>query len=314
MQQQQQQQMQQQRAMEQMQQMQQQGEAEEEDQTPPPPPKKPEDSKFTKVDIGADGTAVVRMCRAPVNSFNLEFFTELADWFMWLSTDESACKAVVLTSDIATVFSAGIDITELHEPQVERFERFWMSFQEIWLILNSYPKPVIAAVNGNSPAGGCILSICCDYRVMARASLKDPANPKPYRIGLNETKLGIIAPPWVMKTLAYTIGERKAEKMLQLGETPTADEALALGLVDRVVDEADVLEVALKEAAKFAAIPAEARWMSKDMMRRDLMQFFPSEQERLYDAQFFTSLVQNPEVAANVGNYLARLSGGKKKQ
>jgi 3,2-trans-enoyl-CoA isomerase len=286
----------------------------EEDATPPPPPTKPENSQFVKVEQRPDGAAVMRMARAPVNSLNLEMFTELADWFMWLSTEESGCKSVVLTSDIATVFSAGLDINELHKPEQERFEKFWMSFQEIWLIINSFPKPVIAGINGNSPAGGCVIALCCDYRVMARASLKDPANPKAYRIGLNETKLGIIAPPWVMKSLAYVVGERKAEKMLQLGETPTADEALAMGLIDRVVEEGELLEAAAQEAAKFAAIPGEARWMSKDMMRRELMQFFPSEQERIYDMEFFSSLVQNPEVVDNVGKYLARLAGGKKKQ
>lgn len=284
-------------------------EEEEEDMAPPT---KPENSKWTKVDQRADGVAVLKMARAPVNSLNLEMFEELIAWYMWLSTEESGCKAIVLTSELSTVFSAGLDINELNKPEPERFQQFWFAFQEIWLIMNTFPKPIIASINGNSPAGGCVLSLCCDYRIMARASLKDPANPKPYRIGLNETKLGIVAPPWVMRSLAYVVGDRKAERMLQLGETPTADEALAIGLVDKVVEETEIQEAALQEAAKFVAIPNMARMLSKDLSRQHLTSFFREEEARQYDGEFFANLVQNPEVAENVSKYLARLGGGKK--
>lgn len=283
----------------------------EEDATPPPPPTKPETSKYVKVDQRPDGVALLKMSRAPVNSLNLDMFQELIDWMMWLSTEESGAKSVVLTSELNTVFSAGLDINELHKPDPERFQEFWYSFQEIWMILNTFPKPVIAGINGNSPAGGCVLALACDYRVMARASMKDPANPKAYRIGLNETKLGIVAPPWVMRSLSYAIGERKAERMLQLGETPTAEEALTIGLVDRVVEENEIVDAAVHEALRFSAIPAEARWLTKDLSRQALTGFFSTPDARKYDGEFFANMIQNPEVVDNIGKYLARL-GGKK--
>jgi 3,2-trans-enoyl-CoA isomerase len=295
-----------------MQQQQQQGGAppqgeDAEDQQPPPPPTKPDTMNFVTVDVTAAGVATIAMSRAPVNSLNLDFFEELNQWLMWLSYDD-ACKSVILTSALSMVFSAGLDITELQNPQPERFEKFWTAFQEVWMILNSYPKPIVAAINGNAPAAGCILAMCADFRIMAKAPAAHPE--KLYRIGLNETKLGLIAPPWVMNQLTYIVGSRKAEKMLQLGETPTADEALAMGLVDQVVAEADVLTAAAKCAEGLSKVSNEARWMSKDMMRRDLMQFFANEEERRYDTNFFAQLLTNPEVQDNIGKYLARL--GKK--
>lgn len=281
-------------------------------QEPPQPPKKPEGTpKFLTVETSDKGITTIMLNRGPVNSLSLEVLSELNDWLMWLSyTDET--KGLVLSSKLSMVFSAGLDINELHKPKEDRFKQFWSCFQETWTVLNSYPKPIVAAINGNSPAGGCILAISCDLRVMARSPAGQPT--KPYRIGLNESKIGMIAPPWVMNTFSYVLGSRKAERLLQLGETPTADEALAIGLVDIVVEEGQVLEVATKELEKFIAIPESARWMTRDMMRRDLVQFMSTEEERNYDVEFFWNMLQNPDVQGNIGKYLERLSGGKKKQ
>ena len=280
-----------------------------EQEAPPPPTRPPGEPKFFKSDLNQNGVLTLKMSRAPVNSLSLDMFEEINTWLLWYGYDETV-KAIVLTSDIPMVFSAGLDITELHDPKVERFTEFWRNFQEIWMILNTFPKPVIAAINGNSPAGGCVLSICCDYRVMARAPASAP--DRLYRIGLNETKLGIVAPPWVMSSYSYILGTRKAERMLQLGETPTADEALALGLVDAVVSEEECIATAVKEAEKLLKIPSEARWMSKDMMRRELFRFMGTDEERQYDTEFFTKMIKTPEVVQSIGNYLSRL-GSKKK-
>lgn len=308
--QQQQQMMQQQQQMAQRQQQQQQFEAPEEE-APPAPPKKPQgEPKFLTMSTDEKGILTLRMKRAPVNSMSLEFFRELNEWLLWLGSDE-ATKAIVITSALPHVYSAGLDITELHKPEPQRFAEFWTQFQENWMMLNTFPKPLIAAINGNSPAGGCILALGCDFRVMVRAPADRP--DVPYRIGLNETKLGLIAPPWVMASFSYTIGQRKAERMLQLGETPTADEALAIGLVDEVV-EANELEAAAQRAAeRFVAVPAEARWMSKDVMRRELFQHMSTQEERQYDTEFFGQMIQNPDIVKNIGAYLERLQKSKKK-
>ncbi|KAG8347757.1 putative Enoyl CoA hydratase isomerase [Trypanosoma vivax] len=277
------------------------------------PPKKPlEPPKLLKIDTNARGITVIELSRAPVNSLNMELFEEFNSWMLWLGSDE-ACRSVILTSSIPTVFSAGVDMNEMYNPQPERLRSFWKAFQEAWLILNSFPKPIIAGISGNSPAGGCTLALGCDSRVMARHPVGKP--DRPYRIGLNETKLGIAAPPWVIPAYAYIVGSRNAERMLQLGETPTADEALRIGLVDVVVEDEQLLrDAAVKEAERFMAVPQQARWMSRDMLRREFLQFIATEEDREYDTQFFVELMMNPEVQKGLDSYIARLKGktGKK--
>ncbi|KAL7698276.1 3 2-trans-enoyl-CoA isomerase mitochondrial precursor [Lotmaria passim] len=278
------------------------------------PPQKPtEVPKFVKIHTNEKGITNVQMARGPVNSLSLEFFQELNQWMLWLGSNEET-KAVIVSSAIPTVFSAGLDLAEVHNPKPERLTAFWQGFQEMWLIFNSFPKPIIAAITGNSPAGGCIIAMGCDYRVMARGPKDNTSANRLYRIGLNEAKLGLVAPPWTMPAYAYLLGSRQAEKMLQLGETPVADEAQKLGLVDEVVvDEEQAMEAAYQQAERFLAVPQQSRWMARDMMRREYLQMLASDEERNYDTEFFTQFVQSPEVQKNLGNYLDRLKSRTRK-
>ncbi|KPI87163.1 putative 3 2-trans-enoyl-CoA isomerase mitochondrial precursor [Leptomonas seymouri] len=278
------------------------------------PPQKPtEVPKFLKINTNEKGVTNIQLARGPVNSLSLEFFQELNQWMLWLGSNDET-KAVIVSSAIPTVFSAGLDLAEVHNPNAERLAAFWQSFQEMWLIFNSFPKPIIAAVTGNSPAGGCIIAMGCDYRVMARGPKDNTNNNRLYRIGLNETKLGLVAPPWTMPAYAYLLGSRQAERMLQLGETPTAEEAQKLGLVDEVApDDERAIEVAYQQAERFLAVPQQSRWMARDMMRREYLQMLASDEERNYDTEFFTQFVQSSEVQKNLGNYLDRLKSRTRK-
>ncbi|EPY19287.1 3,2-trans-enoyl-CoA isomerase, mitochondrial [Strigomonas culicis] len=278
------------------------------------PPQKPsQEPQFLKLSTNEKGVTTVKLARAPVNSFNLEFFQELNQWLLWMGSNEET-KAIVFTSAIPTVFSAGLDLSEVHNPQQQRLTLFWQSFQELWLILNSFPKPLVAAITGNSPAAGCILAMGCDYRVMARGPKGNSDARRQYRIGLNETKLGITAPAWTMPAYAYLLGSRQAERLLQLGETPVADEAQKLGLVDLVVeDEEKALEAAYQMVDRFLLIPQNSRWMSRDMMRREYLQMLASDEDRNYDTEFTTQMLASPEVQQNLNTYMERLKSRTRK-
>jgi len=284
-----------------------------EQQQPPEPPKRPEEQKLVSIEENVDGTGitVIKMKNKPVNSLSIELLSEINSWMLWLGAADGV-KGVVLSSELPLVFSAGLDLKEFVDAKPDTFKVYWRTFQETYLILHTFPRPLVAAINGNSPAGGCILSLCCDHRIMA----KHPAGKedKPYRIGLNETKLGLVAPPWCMQSLAYVMGQRKAERMLCLGETPTAVEAETLGLVDLTCDEAEVLPNAIKEAAKMATVNEEARWMTKDMMRRPLVELFASPEDREYDADFFASLATAEPVQQSLKAYVAKLGGAGAKK
>eukprot|EP00796_Vickermania_ingenoplastis_P001654 gene1654-1022_t len=287
-----------------------------EDFTPPQKPSEP--PKFLTISQNDKGIYTVCFARPPVNSLHLELLQEFNQWMLWLGSTEEI-KGIILSSAIPTVFSAGLDLQELHRPQPERLTAFWNAFQETWIILNSFPKPIIAAITGNSPSAGCTIAMGCDYRVMARGP-RAPAGGgavppnRLFRIGLNECKLGLVAPAWVMPAYAYILGSRQAERMLQLGETPTADDALKLGLVDLVVEsEEKVMEAAMRAAERFVAIPQPSRWMARDMMRREYLQVLASEDDRGYDTEFVAQLISSPEVQGSLEAYLERFKNMTRK-
>lgn len=104
-----------------------------------------------------------------------------------------------------TVFSSGLDIFEMYKPDPKRARDFWRTLQDCWLKLYGSPFPTAAAINGHAPAGGCLFSISCEYRVML---------PN-FTIGLNETKLGIVAPTWFQASMRNTISLRDAGKLFK---------------------------------------------------------------------------------------------------
>jgi hypothetical protein len=123
--------------------------------------------------------AILRLNRAPVNSLNLDFLTQLniqLDKF----EQSNDINGVILTSQIANIFSAGLDILEMYQIKADRGRQFWSTLQEFWIKLYGSSKIYIAAINGHSPAGGCLAAMSCDYRIMVKG---------PYKIGLNETQL-----------------------------------------------------------------------------------------------------------------------------
>ena len=125
------------------------------------------------------GYLILRLNKGPVNSLNLEFLTALTIQLDKIEQD-TAVKGVILTSNCPNIFSAGLDILEMYNSQPERIRQFWSALQDFWMKLYGSSKIFVAAINGHAPAGGCLMSISCDYRVMATG---------PYRIGLNETLL-----------------------------------------------------------------------------------------------------------------------------
>ncbi|XP_060757088.1 arginine/serine-rich coiled-coil protein 2-like isoform X3 [Neoarius graeffei] len=155
-------------------------------------------SSSSKINVDLDsstGIAVVKFQNPPVNSMSLDFLTEFSISLEKLELDKS-CRGVIFTSAQPKVFSAGLDILEMYGKNPEHYAEFWKSVQDMWLKLYGYRKITIAAINGSSPAGGCLLSLSCDYRIMA-------ADPH-YRIGLNETQLGIVAPFWCVSGYAVS--------------------------------------------------------------------------------------------------------------
>lgn len=240
------------------------------------------------------GYSILNMKRAPVNSFNLEFIGELIGALDEIERNPSS-RGLVLTSPLK-VFSAGLDITEMHNPTQDRLHEFWGAFQELNLRLHSSPLATIAAINGPSPAGGCALALQCDYRIMADGRSM---------IGLNETLLGLTAPLWLCRAFAQVIGHRQAELHLSLGTLLPPQHALDIGLVDALVPAADLMSSADVEMKKWLAIPELGRTRTKALLRKEYIDDFVSKREE--DMQMFTAAVNDPNLQALLTKYLMAL-------
>ncbi|XP_006100978.1 enoyl-CoA delta isomerase 1, mitochondrial [Myotis lucifugus] len=248
----------------------------------------------------AAGIAVMKFKNPPVNSLSLELLTELVISLEKLENDKTF-RGVILTSDSPGVFSAGLDLREMCGRNPAHYAEYWKAVQELWLRLYLSNMVLIAAINGASPAGGCLISLSCDYRVLAD-------NPR-YAIGLNETLLGIVAPFWFKDTLVNTIGHRAAERALQLGLLFPPAEALQVGIVDKVVPEDQVQSTALSVMGKWLAIPDHARQLTKNMMRKPTVDRLVKQRDA--DIKNFVSFVSRDAIQKSLQIYLEKLKQRK---
>ncbi|XP_062264519.1 enoyl-CoA delta isomerase 1, mitochondrial [Platichthys flesus] len=250
-----------------------------------------------KVDFDqSTGVAIMQMQSPPVNSLSLDFLTELCISVEKLEMDKS-CRGLIITSSQPKVFSAGLDIMEMYGKSPERCGEFWKAVQEMWLKIYGSNMVTIAAINGSSPAGGCLMALTCDYRIMAD-------NPR-YSIGLNETQLGIVAPFWFKDTMTNTVGHRTTEMALELGLLYSSSEALKIGLVDQLVPEDQVLTTATETMTKWLAIPDHARQLSKSMMRKPTIDKLTSNRE--VDINNFVSFITKDSIQKSLRMYLEML-------
>ncbi|XP_059616498.1 enoyl-CoA delta isomerase 1, mitochondrial-like [Phlebotomus argentipes] len=242
------------------------------------------------------GIAVVTMNRPPVNSLNLDLLRELSSALDDVEKNKSA--GLILSSSSDTVFCAGLDIMEMYKPDPERLKDFWTAVQDVWLKLFGSPFPTAAAINGHAPAGGCLLAMCCEYRVM---------RPN-FTIGLNETQLGIVAPSWFMDTMLNILPRREAEMALTMGKMFSTEKALEIGLVDQVVDTKEETIAKCTEFIQlFAKVPKVARSITKQAFRSQALGSLDREQ----DLQLFLYSVQQPQVQKGLGLYIESLKKRK---
>ncbi|XP_017780308.1 PREDICTED: enoyl-CoA delta isomerase 1, mitochondrial-like [Nicrophorus vespilloides] len=241
-----------------------------------------------------NGVATVTMQRMPVNSLNYDLLSQLVDAIDDLENNKT--RGMILTSASNTVFSAGLDIMEMYKPQEEKCKKFWTTLQDTWLKLYGSSFPTAAAINGHSPAGGCLLSMCCEYRVMVNN----------FTIGLNETQLGIVAPKWFIASMQNTMSKRDAEIALTSGRLFTTEEALKVGLVDEIAsDKEDALAKAEKFFARFAKVNPLARQLTKASLRGEDLQDLLDNKET--DVDLFWFSVSQPMVQKSLDKYIEAL-------
>ena len=194
-----------------------------------------------------------------LNALNGEMLTELRDRLRQLATDSDA-RVVVLTGAGDKAFAAGADIKEMvHMGVLE--SHAWASLgHECGRLLESMPKPTIAAVNGFAVGGGCELALACDIRYASENA----------KFGQPEVNLAVI-PGWGgTQRLARAIGAGLAKDLILTGRTIDAAEALRIGLVSAVHPREQLLERSLETASALAKKSPVALSAAKDAANRAL--------------------------------------------
>jgi enoyl-CoA hydratase/carnithine racemase len=195
-----------------------------------------------------DGVAVIRLDHPKANALSMELLSSLEEAARSMIEDPPGS---VIVWGGERIFAAGADIAEFGGPAEAR--KVGGHFRAALDAVAAIPRATIAAVHGYALGGGCELALACDFRVAADTA----------RFGQPEILLGIIPGGGGTQRLARLVGAARAKDLILTGRQVAASEALAMGLVDRVVDAAVVFDTALAWAASLAAGPVVAHGLAK---------------------------------------------------
>ncbi len=203
-----------------------------------------------------DGIAVLTLARPPVNALDAELCTAVAEGLRGPRAD--GVRAVVLTG-AGRAFSAGVDLRSVVDGGAEYPRRLLPALTDMFRTAFTLRVPLVAAVNGHAIAGGCVLAACADVVLMSAG-----------RIGLPEVRVGVPFPRSAVEVVRHAVGDRGAGRLILGGDTMSADDAVAVGLVERVVAADDLQAAALAAAAELAdRMPADTFAHTKAQLRRD---------------------------------------------
>jgi enoyl-CoA hydratase/carnithine racemase len=205
-----------------------------------------------------DATLELRLARPPVNALNPALVDALRNAVV--EAPAKGARAIVISGSPG-LFSAGLDVPALLALDRPGMLAFWNAFNALLGAIGRCPVPTVAAISGHSPAGGAVLSLYCDYRVMARGA---------YRIGLNEVQVGLAVPAGIQFALRRLVGAHRAERLMVAGAMIDAETAERVGFVDELVDVDHVTARALEWCRQHLALPPEAMAETRRLARADL--------------------------------------------
>ena len=206
----------------------------------------------------ADGIGTIRLDRPPVNALNDQMRDELAAAARAAAADGSIRAVIVYGGE--KVFAAGADIKDMAEADYPAMADRSARLQATLSLVAAIPKPVVAAITGYALGGGLELALAADFRVAGESA----------RVGQPEILLGIIPGAGGTQRLPRLVGPAKAKDIVFTGRMVKAAEALAMGLVDRVVPDASVHQAALELVKRYTTGPALALRAAKQAIDHGL--------------------------------------------
>jgi len=219
--------------------------------------------------VNHDGLATVMLSRGKVNALNDAVVEQILSELKALENDPEV-KAIILTGKGA-FFSFGFDLPELLSYSADRLLSFLQKFTDLYKYMFLYPKPIVGALNGHAIAGGCMLALTCDQRIMVSGKSK---------ISLNEITFGASVFAGSVEMLRFCVGDNNSTKILYTGKLYNADEAKGMELVNESVSSDSLngaasraaLELCEKDPGAFAGI--------KSLLRKPVVDRFIHREKR----------------------------------
>ena len=226
----------------------------------------------------------IRLARPPANALN----GELVDALDAALSEAALSSQAVVVSGGPGMFCAGLDVPELITLDRAAFSRMWSSFVSLMKTIACMPVPTAFALTGHAPAGGLVLALFGDYRIMPRG---------PWKTGLNEVRVGLIVPDPVYKALVRLIGAHRAERILVSGEMMFSEQAFDIGLIDELTHSPEeAVSRAIEWCESIIDLPPLALKKTREMSRASLCEIFndySAEENQSYVDLWFEESSQN---------------------
>jgi enoyl-CoA hydratase len=199
--------------------------------------------------VAADGVTTLRFDSPPVNALDLDLLEVI-------TASMRSVEGPVVITGAGRSFSAGVDLRALIDGGSDYAERFVTALSDAFLAIFDHPAPVIAAINGHAIAGGCVLAMCADVRLMSGGT-----------IGLTELAVGVPFPVAALEICRDAMGVSAPRAALQ-AKTIDADTALARGWIDAVVPKDELISQALAAARELGQYSPAAYAATKKQLHQ----------------------------------------------
>src|SRR5947208_3279577 len=206
-------------------------------------------------------------------------------------------RALILTGT-GSIFSAGVDLFRLTRDGADYVRHFLPLLSRFLRALLAFPRPVVAAVNGHAIAGGCVIALAADARLMAEGV---------GRIGLPELLVGVPFPTAALEVVRLAVPRERVQSLVYGGQTLSARDALAAGLVDEVVAPGALADRAQELGRRLALIPPRVYGLTKQALRAEAVERIAAAGEQ-HDREALR-VWSAPETHAHIREYLRRTLG-----
>src|SRR5262245_20302331 len=241
-----------------------------------------------------EGVLTLRLAHGKASALDVELLDALLRELDGAAED---VRALVLTGT-GSIFSAGVDLFRLTRDGADYVRRFLPLLSRFLRALFTFPRPVVAAVNGHAIAGGCVIALAADARLMAQGV---------GRIGVPELLVGVPFPAAALEVVRFAVPRDKVHSLIYTGRALSASDALAAGLIDEVTAPDALLTRAQELARQLALIPPPVYRLTKQSLRAAALERI----EQAGDAQDRAALEvwSSPQTHAHIREYLRRTLG-----